>query len=147
VGVGERRYQSLSRVRAREGSDDDPAGQTIQTLVQGGYKIAGHAYLRLGGWVNYGASALAKVRTKAPDLILLDRMLPGINDDEVIAQLRRDPQLASISVSMMTAKAEESDELVGFALGADDYITKPAHQWPNSSRPVTVYKNHHRWLG
>jgi two-component system phosphate regulon response regulator PhoB len=69
-----------------------------------------------------GDLALEMIRKEQPDLLLLDRMLPGIPGDEVVAQLKRDPATASIPV---TAKTEETDELVGFALGADDYIAKP----------------------
>lgn len=72
-----------------------------------------------------GALALAEVRRQVPDLIVLDRMLPKASGDEVVVRLKRDPQTASIPVIMLTAKAEETDELVGFALGADDYVTKP----------------------
>ena len=72
-----------------------------------------------------GTSALAELRRERPDVLILDRMLPGLSGDEVIAKLRRDAETASIPVLMLTAKAEESDELVGFALGADDYVTKP----------------------
>ncbi len=72
-----------------------------------------------------GSAALQDARRNPPDLILLDRMLPGTSGDEVIAQLRREPRTAGIPVIMLTAKAEEADELVGFALGADDYISKP----------------------
>jgi len=72
-----------------------------------------------------GPSALAELINRPPDLILLDRMLPGMSGDEVITQIKRDPRTGSIPIIMLTAKAEESDELVGFALGADDYITKP----------------------
>lgn len=72
-----------------------------------------------------GQSALSRVQNNNPDLIILDRMLPGIAGDDVIAQLKRDPRHSGVPVIMLTAKAEESDELVGFALGADDYITKP----------------------
>lgn len=72
-----------------------------------------------------GETALAEVRRAAPDLVILDRMLPGRSGDEVATALRRDPRTASIPIIMLTAKAEEVDELVGFALGADDYITKP----------------------
>jgi DNA-binding response OmpR family regulator len=52
-------------------------------------------------------------------------MLPGLSGDEVIARLRDEPVTAGIPVIMLTAKAEEADEFVGFALGADDYVTKP----------------------
>jgi DNA-binding response OmpR family regulator len=72
-----------------------------------------------------GRAALAEVRRHPPDLILLDRMLPGLSGDEVIAQLKHDPATSGIPVIMVTAKAEEADELVGFALGADDYVPKP----------------------
>lgn len=75
--------------------------------------------------VHDGRAATAEARRHPPDLILLDRMLPGISGDEVIAQLKRDPATSGIPVIMLTAKAEEADELVGFALGADDYVTKP----------------------
>lgn len=75
--------------------------------------------------VRDGRVAVAEVRRHPPDLILLDRMLPGVSGDEIIAQLRRDPATGGIPIIMLTAKAEEADELVGFALGADDYVTKP----------------------
>ncbi len=72
-----------------------------------------------------GHSALNAVQRVRPDLVILDRMLPGMSGDKVITQLRRDQRLSSVPVIMLTAKAEESDELVGLALGADDYVTKP----------------------
>ncbi|MHC5111878.1 MAG: response regulator [Planctomycetota bacterium] len=72
-----------------------------------------------------GMEALGAIREMNPDLLILDRMLPGISGDDIIANLRRNPGTAGTPVIMLTAKAEESDELVGFALGADDYITKP----------------------
>jgi len=72
-----------------------------------------------------GASAWAEIRKQAPDLIILDRMLPGGSGDEVATKMRGDPRTSSIPVLMLTAKAEDSDQLVGFALGASDYVTKP----------------------
>ncbi|MBU0638349.1 MAG: response regulator [Planctomycetes bacterium] len=72
-----------------------------------------------------GNAALAEVQRHLPDLILLDRMLPALSGDEVATRLKRDPRTAAIPVIMLTAKAEETDELVGFALGADDYVRKP----------------------
>ncbi len=72
-----------------------------------------------------GPAALDTIQRHPPDLIILDRMLPGKSGDEIIAELKRDPHTSAIPVIMLTAKVEESDELVGFALGADDYITKP----------------------
>jgi two-component system phosphate regulon response regulator PhoB len=90
-------------------------------LLRYGLEREGHAVRR----VPDGHSALVEARRNVPDLVLLDRMLPGISGDEVAAQLKRDPRTARIPIIMLTAKAEETDELVGFALGADDYITKP----------------------
>ncbi len=72
-----------------------------------------------------GDEALADISQQVPDLVVLDRMLPGISGDEVLTRLRRDPRTEAIPVVMLTAKADESDELVGFAMGADDYVTKP----------------------
>ena len=72
-----------------------------------------------------GEDGLAEARRDPPDVLILDRMLPRMSGDQVISRLRREPKTANIPILMLTAKAEESDELVGFALGADDYITKP----------------------
>ncbi len=75
--------------------------------------------------VHDGRSALAEILGSPPDLIILDRMLPGLSGDELISRLRRTEHTRSVPVIMLTAKAEDTDELVGFALGADDYIRKP----------------------
>lgn len=72
-----------------------------------------------------GDAALAEARRAPPDLIVLDRMLPRLSGDEVATQLKREPRTAQIPIIMLTAKAEDADELVGFALGADDYVRKP----------------------
>lgn len=72
-----------------------------------------------------GDQAILQVGKQATDLVILDRMLPNTSGDEVLVHLKRDDRTASIPVLMLTAKADESDELVGFAMGADDYVTKP----------------------
>lgn len=72
-----------------------------------------------------GAAALHEIDRRPPDLIILDRMLPGLSGDELMARLRLDPRTRPIPVIMLTAKAEEVDELVGLSLGADDYVCKP----------------------
>jgi len=87
-----------------------------------------------------GHTALVEARRNMPDLILLDRMLPGVPGDEVAAQLKRDPRTARIPIIMLTAKADETDELVGFALGADDYITKPFSMKLLLARIVAVFR-------
>ena len=73
-----------------------------------------------------GAEALAQARTEPrPDLVVLDLMLPDIPGTEVCRQLRADPTTRDLAVIMLTARAEEIDRVVGFELGADDYVTKP----------------------
>jgi phosphate regulon transcriptional regulator PhoB len=72
-----------------------------------------------------GEKALSLVRTKNPNLIVLDLMLPGIQGLEVCKQIRRDAESAGIPIIMLTAKGEELDKVIGLEVGADDYITKP----------------------
>ena len=63
--------------------------------------------------------------TPPPDIVLLDLMLPDIPGTEVCRRLRRDPRTASVPVIMVTARDDEIDRVVGFEVGADDYMTKP----------------------
>ena len=72
-----------------------------------------------------GAEVLPAMRRALPDLLLLDLMLPGLDGLEVCRTLRGDPRTAAVPIIMLTARAEESDRIVGLELGADDYITKP----------------------
>ncbi|MCS1407505.1 MAG: Alkaline phosphatase synthesis transcriptional regulatory protein PhoP [Verrucomicrobia subdivision 3 bacterium] len=72
-----------------------------------------------------GESALEKARKCAPDLIVLDVMLPEVDGLEVCKILRRDPATSGLPIIMLTAKAGEIDRVLGLELGADDYVTKP----------------------
>ncbi len=72
-----------------------------------------------------GDSGLEAVRREAPDLVLLDLMLPGLDGLEVTRILKRDAATARLPIVMLTAKGEEVDRIVGLELGADDYISKP----------------------
>ncbi|MBH0203024.1 MAG: response regulator transcription factor [Nitrospira sp.] len=72
-----------------------------------------------------GLDALKKVKEEKPDLVVLDLMLPEMDGLEVCKRLRSVPDTAMIPILMLTAKAEESDTIVGLELGADDYVTKP----------------------
>jgi two-component system phosphate regulon response regulator PhoB len=72
-----------------------------------------------------GAVALELARKELPDLVLLDLMLPDISGLEVCRQLKSDPALREVPVMMLTARSEEIDRVVGFELGADDYVVKP----------------------
>ncbi|MDO5732104.1 response regulator transcription factor [Corynebacterium sphenisci] len=69
-----------------------------------------------------GPSALAEVEARAPDIVLLDLMLPGMGGTEVCTTLR---QRSSVPVIMVTARDSEIDKVVGLEIGADDYVTKP----------------------
>jgi two-component system alkaline phosphatase synthesis response regulator PhoP len=84
------------------------------------------AYLKPEGYQVFtavdGPSALKAARSFKPDLIVLDVMLPGMDGVEVLSQLRRE---SPVYVILLTAKAEETDKIVGLELGADDYLTKP----------------------
>jgi two-component system phosphate regulon response regulator PhoB len=72
-----------------------------------------------------GQEGLRQAQLKLPDLIVLDLMLPLKPGLEVCRELKLGPRTRDIPIIMVTAKAEESDQLVGFATGADDYVTKP----------------------
>ena len=72
-----------------------------------------------------GAAGLNEARSAKPDLILLDLMLPGMMGTEICRLLKGAEQTAGIPVIMLTAKGEEIDRVVGFEMGADDYVVKP----------------------
>src|SRR5437868_11734113 len=72
-----------------------------------------------------GREGLRKAQMVLPDLLILDLMLPGLNGLDICRELRASPRTAGISILMLTAKGEETDQVVGFAVGADDYVTKP----------------------
>jgi two-component system phosphate regulon response regulator PhoB len=72
-----------------------------------------------------GSEALAAVGREIPDLLVLDRMLPGLSGDDVLKQLKEEPATANIPVLVLTAKREQEDRIQGLELGADDYLTKP----------------------
>jgi DNA-binding response OmpR family regulator len=74
---------------------------------------------------NDGQDGLRQARLKSPDLVLLDLMLPMVDGLEVCRRLRADPVTRNTLVLMLTAKAEETDEVVGFSVGTDDYVAKP----------------------
>ena len=86
-------------------------------------------YLRKAGFVatvvTSGRDVLPEIKREAPELVVLDLMLPGLDGLELCRAIRADAATAAIPIIMLTAKAEESDRIVGLELGADDYITKP----------------------
>ena len=72
-----------------------------------------------------GREALEQLRRSPPDLMVLDLMLPDVSGNDICRQVRSDPALADLPILMLTAKSEEVDRVVGFELGADDYVPKP----------------------
>jgi len=72
-----------------------------------------------------GASGLELANKEHPSLIILDLMLPEMDGKDVCRALKSNPVTQSIPILMLTAKAEEVDRVIGFELGADDYVTKP----------------------
>ena len=98
--------------------DDEP---DAVELVSFNLKAAGYEVVS----ADDGNEAIKKARQHAPDLILLDVMLPEVDGLEVCKLLRRDPVASSVPIIMLTAKAAEIDRVLGLELGADDYMTKP----------------------
>jgi len=98
--------------------DDEPDLRELVriNLDQAGYSVEA---------VSTGREALHALRHSTPDLVVLDLMLPDISGTELCKKIRSDSALAEIPVIMLTAKAAEVDRVVGFELGADDYVTKP----------------------
>jgi DNA-binding response OmpR family regulator len=98
--------------------EDDP---DIAELVARYLEKAGYTATR----VSSGRDALDAVRAKAPDLIVLDVMLPHVDGLEVCRLLRANEHTAGIPIIMLTARVEESERIVGLEMGADDYLAKP----------------------
>jgi DNA-binding response OmpR family regulator len=95
--------------------DDEP---NLVELVRGYLEHEGFTVLTAAD----GLTALDVARTRQPELVVLDLMLPGLDGIEVCRRLR---QFSDAYVLMLTAKAEEIDKIVGLSVGADDYLTKP----------------------
>jgi two-component system phosphate regulon response regulator PhoB len=70
-------------------------------------------------------TCLEKIKKKKPDLIVLDIMLPGMSGLDLCRKIRASDELNNIAIILLTAKGEEIDRIVGFEIGADDYVTKP----------------------
>ena len=81
-------------------------------------------------WERDGRDGLLKAQTLIPDLCLLDLMLPGIDGLQICRLLKSDARTKAVPVMMLTARSAETDEIVGFNMGADDYVTKPFRVQP-----------------
>jgi CheY-like chemotaxis protein len=98
--------------------DDDP---TILRLLQVNLEMEGHEVLTAGD----GHEALERLREGAPEVVLLDVMMPGLDGWQVCERIRADPDLATTPVVILSARAQQSDLERGAQAGADAYITKP----------------------
>ena len=98
--------------------EDDP---DIAELVARYLEKAGYSTERAAT----GRDALIAIGVKAPDLLVLDLMLPHVDGLEVCRAVRASDKTAAIPIIMLTARAEESERIVGLELGADDYLAKP----------------------
>jgi two-component system phosphate regulon response regulator PhoB len=98
--------------------DDEPDLQRLLlfNLGEAGFEVEA---------ASTGADGLAKARALAPQVIVLDLMLPDLPGTEVCRQLRADPELADVAILMLTARGDEYDRVLGFEVGADDYVVKP----------------------
>lgn len=99
--------------------EDDPATLRLveYTLRHENYEVITAAN---------GLDGLHKAQREAPDLVILDVMLPGMDGFEICYQLRAAPATAGIPILMFSAKAQDIDKATGLKVGADDYLAKPA---------------------
>jgi two-component system alkaline phosphatase synthesis response regulator PhoP len=118
VSRSARRHRQDGRVSRVLIVEDD---RDIAALITHYLQKAGHTIEHVAS----GNAAVAVARESAPDLIVLDVMLPGMDGLMVCQALRGDRATAAIPIIMLTARGEESDRVTGLELGADDYVTKP----------------------
>ncbi len=123
------------RVQQRDGKrilvvDDEPR---MINFIRMNLELEGHQVLE----AHNGLEALEAIRTRLPDIVLLDVMMPELDGFETLRMLR---EFSTIPVIMLTAKGEENDKVYGLELGADDYITKPFGPRELSSRIKAVLR-------
>ena len=99
-------------------ADDDP---DVAGLVRMSLELEGFAV----DVVPDGPRAIDSIRSRPPDLVLLDVMMPGLDGVEVVRRLRADAATAAVPILLLTAKGLSADKVAGLTAGADDYVTKP----------------------
>ena len=93
----------------------------IATLIAHGLEREGYGVIT----APTGEDALELMKKRKPHLVILDMMLPGIQGQEILRQIRKNAEFAQLPILIVSAKAAEVDRVLGLELGADDYITKP----------------------
>ncbi len=96
--------------------DSDIAALVVYHMVKAGYRVETAAN---------GAEGLDCVDREPPDLLVLDRLLPGVAGDDVLRSVRADASTRSLPVLMLTALGDSADRIEGLEIGADDYLAKP----------------------
>ena len=114
--------------------DDEPR---MINFIRMNLELEGHQVIE----AHNGLEALDQIRTKLPDIVLLDVMMPELDGFETLRMLR---EFSSIPVIMLTAKGDENDRVYGLELGADDYVSKPFGPRELSSRIRAVLRRSDR---
>ena len=110
--------------------DDDAIRELEQYALQSnGYEVASFAS---------SEPFWQAMRTEAPELVILDVMLPGEDGFSILKKLRNTPSLHRLPIIMVTAKSSELDTVRGLDCGADDYISKPFGSWSSSAGCVPL---------
>jgi two-component system phosphate regulon response regulator PhoB len=114
--------------------DEEPLRRVMRDLLEReGYTVAE---------AGDGVQALDQVDRKAPDVIILDLNLPGLDGYGVLQQLRSRPATRTVPIMVLTAKGDEDNEVRVFELGANDFITKPFRARALSARLEAVLGRH-----
>lgn len=124
---------AADRQRVALVAEDD---RDIRELVV--VKLSGAGYQVIA--VSDGLAALEALRLQAPDVALLDVMMPGLSGLDIVSELRQDPRTAGIPVILMSARSQEFDVQSGIAAGAADYVVKPFSPRELLSRVDVVVK-------
>jgi len=118
-------------------ADDE---KDIVELVSFNLEQEGYSVLK----ARNGRKALELIKVKKPDLVILDLMMPEMNGMEVCRVIRGNADTAEIPIIMLTAKSDPLDKILGFEIGADDYITKPFHVREMIARARSVLRRSER---
>jgi DNA-binding response OmpR family regulator len=111
--------------------DPDVRRMLVDALTEDGYEVAGFAD---------GAAATGAIQTKPPSLVVLDLLLPGRNGIQVCKALRAHPATNRVPILMLTGLSAAADEVLGFEVGADDYVTKPFQIAPLLARVAALLR-------
>lgn len=98
--------------------DDDPV---ILRLLQINFRLEGYDV----DAASRGDEALRRAREAMPDVVVLDIMMPGVDGFDVLRQLKEDPTSRDVPVILLSARAQDEDRRRGYALGVEEYVTKP----------------------